>query len=129
MRMNVSCSIYSGRTRARRRKMATKKKASKKAPARKKKVTKKAASKKAPAKKTRVRKPRDPNRKKRKLRPYESNEDRIERFMTTLIHTGEMGEIADNGKDRKRQASKVRQMAEVLDRQMRKYREDAYVDA
>lgn len=94
--------------------MATKKKTTKKAPARKK-VAKKKVTKKTTAKRERTRSPR------KKLPPYVPNPERIERFMHTLIQSGYMGkEIADNGKDRKRQAGSVRQMAEVCDRQLRK---------
>lgn len=93
--------------------MATKKKVTKK------RTTKKAASKKAPAKKARTRKgPR------MKAAPYVPNEDRIERFMHSLIQYGYMGEeIAEDGKERKRQAASIRVQAEQLDRQMRKYGE------
>jgi len=90
----------------------------------KKKVTKKAASKKAPAKKkAAAKKERAPRKRseRKKLPTYVPNPDRIERFMHTLISSGFAGdEIADNGKDRKRQAGSIRQMAEVCDRQLRK---------
>lgn len=93
--------------------MATKKKASKKAPA------KKTAAKKTTEKKVRK---RNPNRKKRVLPPYEPNEERIERFMHSLIAYGYMGEeLGEDGKERKRQASGCRQMAVVLDRQFRTF--------
>lgn len=97
--------------------MATKKKGSKKAPA------KKTAAKKAPAKKTAAKKDRAPRKRseRKKLPSYVPSPERIERFMHTMIQSGYMGKtIADNGKDRKRQAGAVRQMAEVCDRQLRK---------
>lgn len=86
----------------------------------KKKVTKKAAKKTAKKEPAKKRAPRKRSERK-KLPPYVPNPERIERFMHTMIQSGYMGkEIADNGKDRKRQAGAVRQMAEVCDRQLRK---------
>jgi hypothetical protein len=88
----------------------------------KKKVTKKKVAKKT-AKKTAAKKERAPRKRseRKKLPPYVPNPERIERFMHTMIQSGYMGkEIADNGKERKRQAGSVRQMAEVCDRQLRK---------
>lgn len=104
--------------------MATKKAAKKKAPAKKKvtrkKVSKKKVSKKkAPARKRAPRK-RKPRTKKRVLPKYEPNEERIERFMHTLLSSGMVAdELGEDGKERKRQASQCRQMAVVLDRQFR----------
>lgn len=93
-----------------------------------KKVAKKTSVKKTTGKSDKPRRKRS-DRKKRKLAPYVPNEDRIERFMSTLINAGYMGEeIEDTGKERKRQAGGVRQMSEVLDRQMRKYKKNAYID-
>lgn len=93
--------------------MATKKAGKKKAAP--KKSAKKTATKKTGAKRDRKRSTR------KKLPSYVPAPDRIERFMCTLIEAGYMGKtIADNGKDRKRQAGSIRQMAEVLDRQLRK---------
>lgn len=93
--------------------MATKKAKSKKT------TTKKAAkktAKKTGAKKERKRSPR------KKLPPYNPDQQRIERFMHTLINAGYLGDsIADSGKERKRQAGGVRQMAETCDRQFRKF--------
>lgn len=85
-----------------------------------KKVSKKTASKKAPAKRTRAAK-KGPRM---KMAPYVANEERIERFMHSLIGYGYLGdEIAEDGKGRKAQAADLRRMGEVLDRQMRKYGE------
>lgn len=94
--------------------MATKKKTGKKAS---KKAPKKTAAKKKDGKKReRTRSAR------KKLPPYEPNQERIERFMHTMIASGYMGKaIADSGKERKRQAGGVRQMAETCDRQFRKF--------
>lgn len=94
--------------------MATKK-AGKKKPAAKKKAAKKTAKTAATGKPKRKRSER------KKLPPYVPSPERMERFMHSLISHGYLGKtIADNGKDRKRQAGGVRQMAEVLDRQLRK---------
>ena len=88
---------------------------------------KKTASKKASSKKTSVKskdgKKRERTRSARKkLPPYEPNQERIERFMRTMIASGYMGKaIADSGKERKRQAGSIRQMAETCDRQFRKF--------
>ena len=79
------------------------------------------AAKKTPAKK-RAPRTRKPRTKKRVLPTYEPDEARIERFMHTLIANGYMGEeLGEDGKERKRQASGVRQMAVVLDRQFRTF--------
>lgn len=99
--------------------MATKKAAKKKAPAKKKVTKKKASKKKAPARK-RAPRARKPRTKKRVLPKYEPDEERIERFMHTLLSSGMVAdELGEDGKERKRQASQCRQMAVVLDRQFR----------
>lgn len=90
--------------------MATKKKG---------KTAKKAAKK--TAKKTGEKRERKRSARK-KLPPYEPSEERIERFMHTLIRAGYLGKkIEDTGKERKRQAGGIRQMAETIDRQFRKF--------
>ncbi len=95
--------------------MATKK-------AGKKKTASKASSKKTSVKSKDGKKRERTRSARKKLPPYEPNQERIERFMRTMIASGYMGKaIADSGKERKRQAGSIRQMAETCDRQFRKF--------
>ena len=85
--------------------MATKK-------AGKKKTASKASSKKTSVKSKDGKKRERTRSARKKLPPYEPNQERIERFMRTMIASGDMGTaIADSGKERQRQAGSNRPMA------------------